>query len=139
MHLRKSAVVALLTVTALALTGCLGMSGRTGNQGGSNILQATAKLAADNLSGLNPDDIQVLADLAMDFANIDIPEVTDEQAAAVVSFLEANNVTTIASLQALIQQAEEDPESIVIPDDVRAVIEAITADPSAYIDALSQF
>jgi hypothetical protein len=90
------------------------------------------------VGGLNPDDVQVLTDLAMQVSGVAFPEVTNEQAAAVVSFLQANGITTLQSLQAKIAQAEADPSSIVIPDDVLAVLQQIAANPDAYINAVQQ-
>ncbi len=132
---RKLIVSSVATLSLL--TGCFSMPwDRLGNQGGSNIVSALGKLVDDNLGGLNPDDVQVLTDLAIEYSGVNIPSVTDEQAAAVVSFLQANGITTIASLEDLIRRAEQDPDSVIIPDDVRQVLEAIAADPSAYIDAI---
>lgn len=122
------------------LSGCFSLPWeRTGNQGGSNVLQAVTKITSNDIGGLNPDDVQVLADLATQISRADIPQVTDEQGQAVVDFIDANNITTLQSIQALIAQAEADPGSVVIPDSVRAVIEAILANPDAYINAINQY
>jgi hypothetical protein len=112
--------------------------GRTCNQGCSNPVQAATKLAGSNLAALNPDDVQVLADLATQISGAPFPAVTDDQAAAVISFLKANNVNTVEDLQALIEQAQANPDILVIPDDVWAVLEAIAANPDAYINAAGQ-
>ena len=134
-------IVALLTVgfVSLLLCGCgLVSAGRTCDQGCSNPVQAAAKIAGNNLGSLNADDVQVLADLATQVSGAAIPSVTNEQAAAVISFLQANGINTIADLQALIAQIEADPTSVEIPDDVLAVIQAIAADPDAYIEAAEE-
>ncbi len=137
MDARRMTLVAVSCAVVL-LCGCGLPLGRTCDQGCSNAVQAGAKLAGNNLGSLNPDDVQVLADLATQVAGVSIPTVTNEQAAAVVSFIKANGITTIASLQALIAQAEADPNSVVIPDEVRAVIEAIAANPDAYVTAAEE-
>jgi hypothetical protein len=128
---------AVVGASLLSLGGCPGA--RTCNQGCSNVAQAASKVMSDQIGDLNPDDVQVLTDLAIQYADVTFPPVTDEQANAVVTFLSDNNVQTIDDVQALIQQAEDDPDSIVISDEVRAVIEQIIADPSAYIDAVEEF
>ncbi len=112
-------LVSILGIATLALlTGCVAPDERTSNQGGSSPTQAMAKLASDRIDTLNPDDIQVLADLATQQAGVDIPEVTDDQAAAVVDFLAENGIATTEDLVALIHAVEEDPDSIVIPDEL---------------------
>ncbi len=129
-------VSGLLIVAA----GCFSMpSSRTGNQGGSSVPGAVAKITTDQLGALNPDDVQVLTDLAMQVTGAHFPPVTDEQAAAVISFMQANNITNRATLQALIERAQANPNSVVIPDDVRQVLEQIAADPSAYIEGANEF
>jgi hypothetical protein len=133
---RRKLMVVVGTSLIVLLSGCMAMpTSRTSNQGGSNLIQATTKIAQDNVGTLNADDVQVLADLVTDLVGIDIPEVTDEQAAAVISFISANHLSTIANVEDLIRTAQEDPDAVVIPDDVRAVLEAIAADPSVYITA----
>ncbi len=126
---------ALGCATLLALGGCPLPGGRTCNQGCSNVPQAISKITSDRLGDLNPDDIQILADLAVQYADVNLPPVTDEQAAAAVTFLADNGVSTLAELQALIRQAEADPNSVVISPDVQAVIDQIVANPDAYIGA----
>ncbi|MBP7747123.1 MAG: hypothetical protein KA383_13440 [Phycisphaerae bacterium] len=127
-------------LTLVALTGCFSLPWeRTGNQGGSSVIQAVSKITANNLGGMNPDDIQILADLATQISRADLPLVTDEQAQAVVDFIGANGITTVQSIQTLIAQAQQNPGSVVIPDSVREVIEAILANPDAYIRAIDQY
>jgi hypothetical protein len=105
---------------------------RTGNQGGSNIVQAAGKLVNNQFGTLNPDDIQVLADAAVQISGVDIPPVTDDQAAAVVSFIDANQITSLESLEQVVHRAEQDIDSVVIPDDVREVLEAIAGNIEQY-------
>jgi hypothetical protein len=127
---RKSVVVCVIgSVGMLLLSGCMFSSSqeRTSNQGGSSAIQAGAKLSQDRLDTLNPDDIQVLADLYSETTGTALPEVTDEQAAAAVSFMQANNITTVEDLENAITQYQADPTSIVIPADVRAVLESLSA------------
>lgn len=135
----RTAVLIVLGSMSMLVCGCGLPAGRTCDQGCSNPLQAAGKIVADDLGGLNPDDVQVLTDIAIQVTGIQIPAVTNEQAAAVVSFLSANGITTIESLQAKIEEARANPDVIVIPDDVRAVLEAIAANPEAYVGAVQQF
>lgn len=124
---------AILAAGVVILGGCIAAPlTRTGNQGGSNPLQAVNKVLANRLGELNPDDVQVLSDLVFELAGIDLPPVDDELAAAVISFLRANRVETLEDLRALIRLAEQDPAAIVIPDDVRRVVEALIADLGIY-------
>jgi hypothetical protein len=134
MKARMLTYVALAVVLSLTLTGCLtATGGRTSNQGGSSVLAATQKILQNRIGSLNPDDIQVLADLAAQFTEFPLPEVTDEQAAVVVSLIQANNITTIASIEDFVRRAEADPNSIVIPADVQAFIDQATQDPGSVL------
>jgi K+-transporting ATPase c subunit len=135
----KAIVLVVVGSTCLVLCGCgLLSGGRTCDQGCSNPLQATAKILSNRLDRLNPDDVQVLADLVIQAAGAQIPAVTNEQAAAVISFLRANNITTIEQLQELIDEAEQNPSVLVIPDDVLAVLQAIAANQDLYVQAAQQ-
>ena len=129
MFTRKLLVLSVLgSCTLLLLAGCPSFDERTNNQGGSNQVQAATKLLSNQLGSLNPDDVQVLADIATQASGAtNVPQVTDEQAAAVVSFLAANNIQTIEDVQRLI----DNPQGVVVPPDVQSVLETI-ADPSAY-------
>ncbi len=125
---RKFIVVcAVGAISLMLLGGCLPQQDtRTSNQGGSNIIQASTRFANDQLDKLNPDDIQVLSDLAAQTSGLDIPEVTDEQAAAVIKFLDDNHVATQADL------ANLDPNTVIISDEVMAVFEALAGNAAAY-------
>ena len=124
---RKTATLALCALGGLSLlSGCIFPTDpRTSNQGGGNILTATGKIASGQLASLTPDEIQILADTAAQ-ANPQIPDIqlTDEQAQAASDFLKANNVNTVEDIQQLIEQAQQDPNSIVIPDSVLSLINA---------------
>jgi hypothetical protein len=139
---KKAAGVVAWGWVGLCVCGCgvlFPMPGsRTCDQGCSSTAQAVGKILADNLQALNPDDVQVLADLAVQISGIQIPAVTNEQAGAAISFLRANGITTLESLQAKIEEAEVNPGAVVIPPDVLAVLEAIAADPTAYAGLVGQ-
>lgn len=126
-------------VMCLLLTGCFSMPWtRTGNQGGGTLLTATTKLANDDLGGITPDEIQLLTDAAIQITGVQVPPVTDEQAAAVVTFLADNSITTVASLQDFVRRAEEDPSSVVISDEVLAALRPIIDNLDQYRDAINQ-
>jgi len=136
MFSKKLAIVSMFgAAMLLSLGGCPMPWDRTGNQGGSTPLQATTKVLSNNLGALNPDDVQVLADLATQFTGADIPPVTDDQAAAAVTFMQANDIDTFEDIEQTIRDAEEDPDSIVIPDEVLEVLQTIIQNPEAYQNA----
>jgi exosome complex RNA-binding protein Csl4 len=128
---RKLVVMCTLGGLGLVLLGgCFFPSPGTGEyQGGSNLIQATTKFTSDRLDTMNPDDVQVLASLAPELTGQEIPEVTDEQAAAVVQFIEDNSIVTFADLEQIVAQAAEDPDSIVISPEVQAVIDSFIENP----------
>ena len=122
MHAKKLVAVCVLgTFGLMLLGGCIFSDQRTSNQGGSNALQATTKFTSDRLDTLNPDDVQVLADLAPSLTGVEIPQVTDAQAAALVQFIADNNIVSMADIQNL------DPNTVVISADVQVVLDALSA------------
>lgn len=121
-RMRLVAGLGLLALTQIA--GCPTIDARTGNQGGGSLISAGAKVAGGNLSSLTADEIQILADAVADFNPDFKQEVTDDQAAAAVEFLKANDINTIEDLQQLIEKADADPDSITIPDAVLTLIDA---------------
>ncbi len=126
MHSKTVTLTACAVGTLSILAGCLfPLDPRTSNQGGGNILTATSKIASGQLASLTPDEIQILADTVAQ-ANPQIPDIqlTDEQAQAASDFLKANNVNTVEDVQRLVEQAQQDPNSIVIPDSVTTLFDA---------------
>lgn len=128
--MRGARTLVLVTMGLVLVGGCAlpFQDARTGNQGGTSVLQATSKVATDRLDTLNPDDVQLLADLATEASGEELPEVTDEQAAAVVQFISDNSVVSSSDLQDLFARAETDPDSIVISEEVRGVLIQLGAD-----------
>lgn len=125
---RKVVLGVLSASVLLSIAGCpvAATESRTNNQGGGSLITAGAKILGQNMSTLTADEIQILADKAAEFAPADKQEqltLSDEQAAAVTDFIDANGVDSVSDLEALIQQAEDDPGSIVIPESVLDLIE----------------
>lgn len=124
----KTFLVATLALTLVGLTGCpvAATPSRTSNQGGGNLVTAGAKIAGGSIASLTPDELQVITDKAVEVnPNIDIPELSDEEAAAAVDFLVANDLNTLDDVVNLIQEAETDPNAIVVPDSVMSVLEGL--------------
>lgn len=111
LKMRRSAAVAMLFVLGTAVlmttTGCV-TDARTSNQGGGSLLTAATKLLAHRIGDLTADEWQIVGDSAqvlVDQYNIDlqgyaIPTLTDEAAAAIVDFLDVNNIVTVEELVA---------------------------------------
>jgi hypothetical protein len=139
---KKAALVVAWAAVGPWVCGCgvlfPALASRTCDQGCSTTAQAIGKILADNIGGLNPDDVQILADLAVQISGVDIPAVTNAQAAAVIEFLRANGITTLESLQAKIDEAEMNPGALVIPPDVLSILQALAANPEAYAVVLGQ-
>lgn len=113
--------VALACGFGLAQFGCISSPNRTSNQGGGSILTAAAKLAGGQLSSLTPDEIQVATDFAIDNFGLEVPSLEDEQAEAVVTFLNDNNLNSVEDIQAL----ADNPGDVVVSDDVKDAIESL--------------
>lgn len=125
---RKLTVVALLGSFGLAaLTGCFFGPmpwSETGNQGGSTPASLGLKLlgitqGTTPITALNPDDLQLMAQLAEDFTGQDLPHVSDQLADAAVQIISANDLQTFQDLIAL---ADTELEDIVIPEGVEEVV-----------------
>jgi hypothetical protein len=131
------AVTLISLATVVWLGGCptAGDGGRLCNQPGpicSNIITAGGKILANNLGALTPDDIQVLSDTAIEATGANVPQLTDDQAAAVVNVMKANNISTIESLQSVILQAQVNPGSVNISaDDLEVLMQLATIDLSS--------
>ena len=142
MAAKKAALVVAWGVLSLGVGGCgvlFPMFGsRTCDQGCSSNTQAIGRILSNDFGGLNPDDVQILTDMAMQVSGVHIPAATNAQAAAVVSFLHANGITTLESLQAKIEEAQTNPGALIIPPDVLAVLQALAANPEAYAGVLDQ-
>lgn len=127
MQARKPlALAAAATAALLTLAGCFTAAPdtRTGNQGGSTPLSLGAKLlgiqqGTADLTDLNPDDLQLMADLTADITGLPIPEVSDELAWAATEIIKANDLRTFDDLAAL---SSIDPEDVVIPDGVERIL-----------------
>lgn len=106
----------------------------------SNLISAGAKLASNPsdppIGDLTTGEILAIShnlpQLAAQFPTLGItpeqvasvPQLTDEQAAALVEFLDANNVDSVSELQALILQASQGG-TIVIPESLRQLLESM--------------
>lgn len=91
---------------------------RLSDGGGGNLLTATFKALGGQMTQLTQDEMQFLSDqtralvLAVDPAAPVLPPMTNEQADAVVNFLETNNLDGLEDLATLAEQAGADPGSI---------------------------
>ncbi len=140
MQTRKLIVICVCGAVMLTLCGCGPLPwSRTGNQGGSTVVTLAPKLigiaqGTTSFQALNPDDIQVMTDIAGGFAGVNIPSVSDDLAQATVDLAAANNVNDFDDLAALATQVAADPGSLVIPDTVTA---EVLAEVAALMEALA--
>ena len=128
MAMKTTYLTGMIAITLVGIAGCpmAAAPTRTSNQGGGNIVTAGAKIAGGSITSLTPDELQVITDKAVELnPDITIPEVTDEQAAAAVDFIVANDLNTLDDVVNLVEQAQQDPNAVVIPDSVQAVLEGL--------------
>lgn len=123
----RGITLGLTCVTLFALGGCP-MAGpeRTTNQGGGNILSATSKITGGQMTKLTPDEIQIALDTVSNVSEAINIELTDEQAQATVDFLVANSLNSIEDIEAFVVEAENDPDSVQIPESLQALIDSGT-------------
>lgn len=122
--MRSRVSLAVLAAGLALIAGCPSTDSTFTNQGGGNLLTAVGKVLGSNIDALTPDELQIMVSAVGEFDPQFAVEVTDEQAAAGIDFIKANNIRSIADIEALIAQAEQDPGSVVIPDSVLALIQA---------------
>lgn len=115
---------ALGALVVLNLAGCPLADSRLSNQGGGTVFTALAKVTGEKLAQLNPDELQILADTVSDLSDQVEINLTDEQAAAAIDFLAANNLNSFPEVEAFIAEAEQNPGSVVIPDSLQALIDS---------------
>lgn len=94
---------------------------RTTNQGGGSLLSAATKLSSGQISEWTPDEVQVLGDTLTQLAAengdpVEGLEYTDPQAAAIVDFLQMNDINTLEDWDDVKSQYDQDPNSVAIPE-----------------------
>ena len=120
---KLTALSAGLVGLVLSGAGCFGGFGgddRSNNQGGGDILSAGLKVASGSMTSLTPDEIQAASDFAIQQTGAPVPEMTDDQAAAVVQFLKDNNLNRVEDIQSL----AENPGNVVVAQEVEAAVES---------------
>lgn len=123
--LRNRTMTALLAGTTLVwVTGCPFGNTRTTNQGGGTIITAASKVVGGQMTSLTPDEIQIVSDAISDLS----PDVSlfigDDEAAAAVDFLRANNLNSIEDIAAFAEQVANDPSGVVIPESLVQLVES---------------
>lgn len=116
-------------------TGCPSSGGvSTVNQGGGSIISVASKISGDDFGGMTADEWQIVTIYAPTLADQfgidlgefgDLPILSDEEAEALVEFLDENNVTTYTDMQVLavkIQSGE-----VVVPDILMSVVQQFFA------------
>ena len=124
MDAKKLACFGVVCCAAFVLVaGCpiSPLGSRTNNQGGGNLITAALKYSDNNLGALTADEIQIVSDQVIAQQGLAVDPLTDEQAGAIVQFMDDNNLNTIEDFQAL---ENKDISEIVISDSVRAVLES---------------
>ncbi len=127
-YVTRTGFTLLTGILLTTLTGCPSSSGS-----GGNIFTAAAKIAGGSMTSLTGTEVQILADTAEEFAAsqgevIDLT-LTDEQADVIVEFLVINEINTVQDLQAAIEQAQANPDSIEIPEGAIELFSAGAFDP----------
>jgi hypothetical protein len=101
--LRSAAILCALSLPVLTLAGCGAVSAE---------VSAMTKIATGHMDTLTGQEVQAVA--AYFVTGV---ELNDQQADAIAQFLADNDVATMADLQALIEKARQDPDSVQLPDD----------------------
>lgn len=88
------------------------------------LLSAVNKFANCGLADLTACELRALVTTAGKISpDVDI-FITQEQAQAAIDFIRANDLKCLADIQELIVRAQNDPDSIRIPDSLRQLIES---------------
>ncbi len=120
--------VLLLCVASLPILGAAGCTSLLPPE-----LRAGAKILGGSMDTLTGVEIQAAA---LSFGGV---VLTDAQADAIAKFLKDNNLATLDDIQALMDQWEQDPSSIQLPDGFEQLFEDFdtsTIDTGAFEDLL---
>jgi hypothetical protein len=125
---RRLAAFALLAIGSAALLAGCSVDERTSNQGGGSLLSAGTKLLNHQIGSLTADEWQIIGDnlpalaaqFHVDLQGYEIPVLSDEQAAAIVDFLDAHNIETIEELQVAIESGAITMEDL--PDELASLV-----------------
>lgn len=120
----KKWVVGLCSMSLALALGC-GANAGNGGGGGGNIITAASKVVFGTMSRLTPDEIQILVEAVnqSNLSNVDVT-IDDAQSEAAAQFLKANDVNTIQDIQNLVNEIENNPDAVVVPPAVVALIAA---------------
>lgn len=92
------------------------------NQGGGSLTSGLTKVINSDLGTLTADEVQILGE---SLSNLDIGgeqeavDLSDEQAAAIVAFIDANNVSSVTDFENL------DPDTVEIPEGAEALFDGL--------------
>jgi hypothetical protein len=106
--LRAAALVCAISLPLIAVAGCASIVPPD--------VSGLMKIATGRMNNLTGEEVLALASSSVVAAYAPNIQLTDAQADAIAEFLADNNIATLADLQALLQQAHEDPGSVVLPD-----------------------
>lgn len=124
MSRRRTCVAFLSAAGVLTLGGCPFFVTRTNNQGGGTIFSAVSKFTSNNMTNLTPDEIQIVTDTVSDLSPQVEILVGDEEAQAAVDFLVANNLNSVQDVAALVEEAGDNPDAVVIPESLQQLIDS---------------
>lgn len=113
--------MAAAVTLALALTGC-GVEQVISGVGAA--IDAANKINEGRMTELTSNEVLQL-NKAIRQVQPEVPLLTETQATGLVKLIQENDVDSIAEAQTLIQQAENDPESITIPDELGGSLQAL--------------
>jgi hypothetical protein len=130
MRIPRHCGLLVLSATILATNaGCPQTTNDTSNQGGGSLATVATKLYAQRVGDLNPDEWQILVASAptlagqfgFDLGDLEnLPEPTDEEAAALVAFLDAQGVETFEDLSNLVQAILDG--TVAIPAELQSLV-----------------
>jgi hypothetical protein len=115
----SSFVLVLLAFAALGLGGCLGVGGCGGDPATTGLI----KVGTGQMTQLSTDEVKALVQTFAAQQGVTMPEITDEEAAAAIAFLQANSINTIDQLMALLQN----PSGVTVPPEVLQVLQNLGA------------
>lgn len=116
MWTRKIGVLALCGAALGMTAGCPFVDSRTSNQGGGTLLTAVDKVTTQSLGSLTPDEIQILGDTFSAVQDTVDVFITDEQAGDAVLFMLEHNINSFDELRLFIEEAQQNPDSVEIPE-----------------------
>lgn len=121
MTVKRTAFAAVALSFLVCLTGC--PLGGLANQINQAVSGAT-KISNGQLSQLTTAEVVAINEI-INQVEPEVPLIGEEIATGIVKFFQLNGINTVEDAETAIQAAQDDPDSIIIPEELGGSLEAL--------------